>query len=220
MYHFLLLYLLLKEVRNHNYRANIITNNEFRIVWSKKLFKKVDSDLKHSIYSKEIIWLPQHLYNTCSISFTISKNIYRISTICCLLSKLSSTFYIHIILYSFHFTLKCYIIFYFYFVLLRRTPKQFTDKFSFPNYHWHHEKGWSQKVYHQSKTEHGNIAWECTSKLYIGKYCLILISIQNVGLDGERWTSSTGYDKSGEIFTDLRYISVQNWISLNHVLSN
>ena len=130
MYHFLG-----KEVPNHNYRANIITNNELRIVPSNKLFKKVDSDLKHRIYSKEIIWLPQHLYNTCSISFTISKNIYRISTICCLLSKFSSTFYIHIILYSFHFTLKCYIIFYFYFVLLRRTPKQFTGKFCFPNYH-------------------------------------------------------------------------------------
>ena len=46
MYHFLLLYLLLKEVRNHNYKANIITNNEFKIVRSKKLFKKVDSNLK------------------------------------------------------------------------------------------------------------------------------------------------------------------------------
>ena len=46
MYHFLLLYLLLKEVRNHNYKANIITSNEFKIVRSKKLFKKVDNDLK------------------------------------------------------------------------------------------------------------------------------------------------------------------------------
>ena len=46
MYHFLLLYLLLKEVRNHNYKANIITNNEFKIVRSKKLFKEVDSNLK------------------------------------------------------------------------------------------------------------------------------------------------------------------------------
>ena len=46
MYHFLLLYLLLKEVGNHNYKANIIKNNEFKIVQSKKLFKKVDSTLK------------------------------------------------------------------------------------------------------------------------------------------------------------------------------
>ena len=46
MYHFLFLHLLLKEVRNHNYKANIITNNEFKIVPLKNLFKKVDSDLK------------------------------------------------------------------------------------------------------------------------------------------------------------------------------
>ena len=46
MYHFLLLYLLLKEVPNHNYKANIITNNEFKIVQSKTFFRKVDSNLK------------------------------------------------------------------------------------------------------------------------------------------------------------------------------